>query len=392
MSDPWLTIIGIGTDGPSGLTDASRAALAEAEFVFGGPRHLELAQVGAKGQPWPVPFTINPVLAFRGRKTVILASGDPFWHGAGGAITPQLARSEWVSHPAPSSFQLAANELGWKIEETTCLGLHAAPFARLYPVLNIETPVICTLRDGAAVGDLADWLRTNGHPDCAITVMERLGGPEARIRVTTATGFGLTDVTAPVIVALRSPAPGIPRTSGLPDDMFAHDGQITKRPIRALTLSALAPRAGARLWDLGAGSGSISVEWCLAGGRATAVERRADRVANIRANAAKFGVEHRLTVVEGASIGNLAALPEPSAVFIGGGCDADLLAAVWQSMPVDTQLVINSVTLETESLLVAWHVRHGGTLMRFDLAEATPLGRMRGWSAARPVVQWSVTK
>lgn len=392
MPNPWLTIIGIGTDGPSGLSDASRRALAAAEIVFGGPRHLELAQVGAKGRPWPVPFDIAPVLEWRGRATVILASGDPFWHGAGGSICAALAPEDWVSHPAPSTFQLAANHLGWKMEETTCLGLHAAPLSRLYPVLNAQTPVICTLRDGASVGDLAAWLRGNGHPDCAMTVMEQLGGPNARIRNATADSLDLTHITAPVIVALRSKSPGLPRANGLRDDLFAHDGQITKSPIRALTLSALAPRAGQRLWDLGAGSGSVSVEWCLAGGHACAVELRADRVLNIRANSATFGLDRRLTVVNAASVDAIATLPAPDAVFIGGGCEAGLLTAVWGAMAKGSRLVINAVTLETEGLLTDWHARHGGSLMRFDIAEATPLGRMRGWSAARPVVQWSVEK
>jgi len=392
MVKPWLSIIGLGEDGLSGLSPASRAALDGAEIVFGGPRHLELAQVGAKGQPWPVPFDITPVLAQKGRRTAILASGDPFWHGAGGSIAPQLARSEWVSHPVPSTFQLAANRLGWKIEETTCLGLHAEPLARLYPILNAQTPVICTLRDGAAVGSLAEWLRTNGHLDCAITVMEQLGGPQERIRVTTVAGFDLTDITAPVIVALRSRAAGISRANGLPDAMFAHDGQITKRPIRALTLCALAPRRDQLLWDLGAGSGSVSIEWCLAGGRATAVEIRPDRVQNIRTNIAKFGLDRQMSVIAGAALEALSALAEPDAVFIGGGCSAALLAAVWAAMPEAARLVINSVTLETESLLTDWHARHGGTLMRFDMSEATPLGRMRGWTAARPMVQWSVSK
>jgi precorrin-6Y C5,15-methyltransferase (decarboxylating) len=178
----------------------------------------------------------------------------------------------------------------------------------------------------------------------------------------------------------------------LPDDAFAHDGQITKRRIRALTLAALAPRTGEVLWDIGAGSGSVSVEWCLAGGRSIAIEQHPDRAANIRANAAAFGVDHRLSVVEGAAPAALATLPAPQAVFIGGGGDNALLSALWHALPPGTRLVANAVTLETETLLACWHGAQGGDLIRIELSQATPLGRMRGWTAWRPVVQWSVTR
>ncbi len=392
MGEPWLHIIGLGIDGPAGLSPASREAIARAEIIIGGPRHLALVDAGARGMPWPVPFSTAPVLAARGRAVVVLASGDPFWHGAGGSLLRDLDLGEWVSHPAPSSFQLAANRLGWRMEETVCLGLHAAPFARLRPVLGRATPVICTLRDGPAGAELAAWLVANGHQGAQITVMEQLGGAAERIRQTSAHSYDLAEVSAPVMAAITTPAPGLPRASGLPDDLFAHDGQITKRPIRALTLSALAPRTGEHLWDLGAGSGSISVEWCLAGGSASAVEHRADRIANIAANAEAFGLSHRLTVTHNTSAAALAQLPRPDAVFIGGGADAALLAALWDTIPPGTRLVMNAVTLETEALLYDAHARLGGALLRIDIAQTAPLGRMRGWSASRPVVQWSATR
>ena len=148
MADPWLTIIGIGEDGPAGLSDASRDALAEAEIIFGGPRHLELVGAGDKGRPWPVPFSVDPVLALAGHKVVVLASGDPFWHGAGGSLAAHLPAESWRALPAPSVFSLAAARMGWRIEETICIGLHAAPFERLRPLLGPSQPIICTLRDG----------------------------------------------------------------------------------------------------------------------------------------------------------------------------------------------------------------------------------------------------
>jgi len=392
MDRPWLSIIGLGEDGPGGLPDASRAALAAAEVVFGAPRHLALAGAGARGRPWPVPFDVAPVLALRGRAVAVLASGDPFWFGAGGSLVPHLSPDEWRAHPAPSTFAWAAARLGWPLEGVACHGLHAAPFARLTGDLHDGARLICLLRDGAAPLALAHWLTAQGFGASTLHVLESLGGPQERVRAATAAGFALTDVAAPVAVAIAARGQGQPTGFGLPDDAFAHDGQITKRPIRAITLSTLAPRPHQRLWDLGAGSGSISVEWCLAGGFASAVEVKPSRAETIRANAARFGVEHRLQVVTGAALAHLQALPPPQAVFVGGGGDGALHAALWPVLPVGTRLVANAVTLDSEALLVALHAARGGSLMRIDVAVAEPLGRMRGWQAARPVVQWSVVR
>lgn len=393
MSDPWLTIIGITEDGPDGLPGASLRALEAAEIVFGGPRHLALAGVGARGRAWPVPFDLAPLLALRGRRVAALVSGDPFWCGAGGSIAAVLDPHEWRALPAPGVLSLAAARLGWRLEEVVTLGLHAAPFARLRPHLARGCQIIATLRDGDAPAALADWLVAAGAGAARLTVLERLGGPSERVRTTQADGFALT-CAAPVAVAIDGA--GLPRGFGLPavpgraDALFTHDGQITKSPIRALTLAALAPRAGEVLWDIGGGSGSVAVEWTLAGGRAVTVEPRADRIATIRANIDAFGLGGRVTVIEGAAP---EALPSdtPDAVFVGGGASQALLEALWARLPSGARLVANAVTLETESLLTRWHMDHGGRLLRIDIAEAAPLGRMRGWTPARPIVQWSVT-
>lgn len=389
MAEPWLSIIGLGEDGPAGLSDASRKALAEAALVFGAPRHLALC--GVEGQAWPVPFDLAPLLAHRGQKVAALVSGDPFWFGAGGSLAAVLAPGEWRAFPVAGVCALVAARMGWRLEEVQCLGLHAAPFARLRPVLARGVRVICTLRDAAAVPALAAWLAENGFAACKITVCEAMGGPRERVRE----GADWPDITAPVAVALDGAdlprEAGLPRSNGLPDDAFQHDGQITKRPVRALTLSALAPRPGQVLWDIGGGSGSVSVEWCLAGGRAITIEAKPSRVANIRSNAEAFGLSHRLHVIEGRAPEALEGLALPDAVFIGGGGNPALYAALLPRLLPGTRLVANAVTLEGEATLAACHAQHGGHLLRADLAEATPLGGFRGWSAARPVVQWSVT-
>ena len=426
LSNPWLTVIGIGEDGLHGLGDGSRSALACAQHVFGGPRHLALADVGSRGIAWPVPFDVAPVLALRGQPVVVLASGDPFWYGAGGSLAAHLQPGEWVAHPAPSTFSLAAARLAWRLEAVHCFGLHAAPFERTRSSLHPGAQMLCLLRDAAAVGEFAQWLTAQGYGDSNVWVLEALGGPRERIRQSTATALHTqtsphpvraepvealqpaqdrllrpaqgeravdwTDIQTPVAVAVHVVgAPGLPRSPGLPDAGFASDGQITKSPIRALTLAALAPRPGEHLWDLGAGSGSVSVEWCLAGGSSSAVEQHAERVSNIRSNAANFGIYHRLTVHHGHTSDLLASLPTPQAIFVGGGFDLALFAQLQAAAPQGTRLVVNAVTLETESALLQLHAQHGGELLRIELAQAAPLGRMRGWQPARPVVQWSVT-
>ncbi|SEE48068.1 precorrin-6y C5,15-methyltransferase (decarboxylating) subunit CbiE [Bradyrhizobium erythrophlei] len=393
MGNPWLTIIGIGEDGLAGLSDASRKALREAETVFGGERHLALAGITDRGRAWPVPFNAEIVLECRGRPTVVLASGDPFWHGVGGSLVGKLQVGEWVAHAAPSTFSLAAARLGWRLENVICLGLHAAPFERLLPHLARDARIVCLVRDGKAASDLAQWLTDRGWGPSAMWTLSALGGPRESIAQHRADSYASDSSDSLVAVALEAAgAQGIARSSGLPDALFVHDGQLTKRPVRALALSALSPRPGERLWDIGAGSGSISIEWALCGGTAIAVEARGERAANIRSNAASFGLTHRITVIEGGAPGVLSDLEAPDAVFIGGGLDADMFDAIWSRVAPGTRLVAHAVTLETEALLADLYQRHGGELMRVEIAQAEPLGRYRSWKAARPIVQWSAVR
>ena len=399
MSEPfasrWLTLVGIGEDGLAGLSDASRFALADAEIVFGGTRHLALAEIGERGRPWDVPFSIDPVLAARGKRVAVLASGDPFWHGVGGTLARHLRPAEWRCLPAPSCWSQAAAKMGWRLEEITSLALHAAPPEELMPLLAPGQRILCTLRDDTAPVVLADWLCQQGFGASDMVVMEALGGPRERLRTTTADGFNLTGVTVPVMAALTlQGGDGLSQTPGRSADIFAHDGQITKGPMRALTLAALAPCAGEHLWDIGAGSGSVSVEWALAAGGATAsaIEPRESRCQNITENARRFGLCPRIAVVCGPAPEALHGLPRPDAVFLGGGAQGHMLQMLWDTMPEGTRFVANAVTLESQSLLTQWQGDHGGQLLRVDLAQVTTLGRMTSWQAARSQVQWSVTR
>lgn len=390
----WLSIIGIGEDGAEGLPPASRTALARAETVFGAPRHLAMI-AHADARPWPVPFSVAPVLALRGRRVAVLASGDPFWHGAGGVLADALTAGEWRAYPAPSAMSLAAARMGWKLEEVRCLGLHAAPLPLLRRDLAPGLRAIVTLRDGAAMGELARWLAAEGFGRTSLSVLERLGGPGERVRRIRAADYDLTDVSAPVVAAVTvaGTGPVIPVSSGIADEFFDHDGQITKRPLRALALSALAPRRGEMLWDIGAGSGSVGIEWALCdpSTRCIAIERDPDRAARCRRNAERLGATG-VEVVEAPAMGVLARLADPDAVFVGGGADDALLTALWHRLAAGTRLVVHAVTLETEALLARWHQARGGSLLRIELAQAQPLGGRRGWKSSYPVVQWSVTR
>lgn len=393
MDSPWLTIVGIGEDGLSGLSEASRKALAEAKTIFGGERHLTLAHAGERGRPWPVPFDADGVLECRGHATVVLASGDPFWHGVGSILAERLTSGEWIAHSAPSTFSLVASRLGWRLESVICLGLHAAPLEGLVPHLAHGEKIICLLRDGRAAIDLANWLTANGWGASQLWTFTALGGPRESITQHRADSYAANPDERLLAVALEAKGSGgLPRSSGLADALFVHDGQITKRPMRALALSALAPRTGERLWDIGAGSGSISIEWALCGGTAFAIEARRDRAANIVENAEAFGLTHRVTVVGGTAPNILSNLPTPHAVFIGGGLDSAMFDGVWPLLPVGTRLVAHAVTLETEAQLSELQQRNGGELMRIEIAYAGPLGRYRAFEPARPVVQWSVVK
>ena len=388
----WLSIIGIGENGLKDLADASLAALERAEVVFGSPRHLAMVDHPDK-RPWPVPFSLSPLIALRGRPVAALVSGDPFWHGAGGSLAQELRAGEWRAYPGISVPSLVAARLGWRLEEVTCLGLHAAPVEKLRRHLTEGARLIVTLRDGAAPSALAAYLASQGFGPSVLHVMEHLGGPRERLcRHAASDDLPRCENLVACAIEVRG-GKGLPQSSGLDDDLFDHDGQITKRPVRALALSALAPRPGELLWDLGTGSGSVGIEWLLSHprNRAVGVERDPARATRARANAASFGVP-QFDIRQGDALKLLPGLPAPDAVFVGGGLDAPLLDALWARLAGGTRIVAHGVTLETEGLLVRAQARLGGTLLRIELSQAAPLGSRRGWKASYPVLQWAAVR
>jgi len=401
MARPWLSIVGIGEEGFEGLSAAARNLLGRAELIVGGKRHLALvASLGKPTLEWETPFSasVPKLLTHRGRRVVVLCSGDPFWYGAGAVLAEAVPSEETVAIPAPSTFAWAAARMRWRLEETITLGLHARPIELLRPHLRSGARLVVLVRDGAATAQVATYLEANGFGPSRLTVLEALGGTRERIRATVAAGFALDDVAAPVALAIEAEAdPGatiLPRVAGLPDDLFTHDGQLTKREVRAVTLSTLAPRGGELLWDIGAGAGSIGIEWLLAhpANRAIGIEVREDRLDRARANALSLGVPH-FDLRLGTAPDALKDLPAPDAIFIGGGASREgVLDAAWQALPRGGRLVVNSVTLETEAILIARQAQYGGTLLRLSVERAGSVGDRSGWRAAMPVVQWSVTK
>ena len=399
---PWLSIVGIGEDGISGFTPSARSLLSGAEIVFGGKRHLSLAAPLIRGaaRPWPSPFErgIAEVVALRGRRICVLASGDPLFYGVGAVLARHIDAEEMVVMPSPSAFSLAAARLAWSLPEAALLSLHGRNLDLVRPHLQPHARILALTSGADGPRALAQLLVQSGFPCSRLTVLEALGGPRERVRSTTAVEFELADVhelnTVGIEVIADADARVIPRAPGLADDRFEHDGQITKREVRAMTISSLAPRRGELLWDIGAGAGSVAIEWmlCDTSLSAIAIERRADRAARIRRNATGLGVPG-LQIVEGAAPAALAGLSPPSAVFIGGGASAPgLLDAALAALKPAGRLVVNAVTLATENELLARHAVMGGALTRIAIARAQALGDEAGWRPAMPIMQWTWTK
>ncbi len=394
----WLSIIGLGEDGWNGLGGAARALVANAELIVGGARHLALLPaLDAERLPWKSPLTdtLPEIERWRGRRVAVLASGDPLCFGVGALLARHFDPTEMIVLPGHGAFSLAAARLLWPLEEIICLSFHARPLERLRLHLASGARVIGLSTDGTTPAKLANLLAESGWGPSALTVFEYLGGAREQRHDALAQEWGerrVADLNTVAIECRAGPyARPYARRASLPDDAFRHDGQLTKRVVRAATLAALAPLPGELLWDIGAGCGSIAIEWLRSERRmkAFAVERDPARAALIAQNAATLGVPE-LEIIRAAAPAALMGLPSPDAIFIGGGTsDISLWDAAWQGLKPGGRLVANAVTVAGEAELFRRHAALGGALSRIAVAQAEA-GRF--WRPAMPVTQLAVVK
>ena len=399
----WLTVVGIGEDGWHGLSRAARRALLDAQSIHGGERHLAFlpARIAASRVPWPKPFSLDAVLAGRGdgkTRICVLASGDPMCFGVGATLAREVANGEMRVIPAPSSLSLAAARLRWALQDAVCVSLVGRPVASLLASLHRGVRLLVLSADGATPAAVAALLTAHGFGASRMTVFEHLGGNNERRIDERADDWREPLVAALNLVAIecRTHAghAGPPLTPGLPDDAYRHDGQLTKRDVRAVTLARLAPQPGELLWDVGAGCGSIGIEWMRAHGacRAIAIEANESRQRLIEHNRDALGVP-ALQLVKGEAPAALDGLSAPDAVFIGGGLTVPgVLDACWARLRQGGRLVANAVTLQSEAALVEWRGRHGGELTRIGVAQAEPLGSFDTWRQALPITLLHASK
>ncbi|MEM7253073.1 MAG: precorrin-6y C5,15-methyltransferase (decarboxylating) subunit CbiE [Pseudomonadota bacterium] len=397
----WLAIVGIGEDGLRGLSGAARGVVENAEVVVGGQRHLAMCESStAKKISWPSPFSalVSTLLAHRGDRVCVLATGDPFCYGVGSTLVREIAIDEMWVYPSPSAFALARARLGWSAQDISELSVHGRAFANIELAIQPEHRFLVLSHDETTPRAIAAKLVERGFGPSTVTVLEHLGGDAERIRAQAAGAFSLDDIAPFNTVAVHchaAPDASIRSTvPGLADDAFRSDGQLTKRMVRAVTVSALQPLPGQLLWDVGAGCGSVAIEWLRAapGTHAIAIESRADRAELIRVNAASLGVPglsiHCATAPE-----VLRSLPPPDAVFIGGGVTVDgVLDECMQALRPGGRLVVNAVSLEGGAALVDAHRQWAGELATIATAHARPTGGFMGFVPARPVTQWVYSK
>jgi precorrin-6Y C5,15-methyltransferase (decarboxylating) len=398
---PWLTIVGLGEDGVDGLSPLARQIVADAQVLVGGTRHLAMIPEGCAARiEWTSPFATNlDRLAERqGQPVCVLASGDPMWFGVGVTLARRFGREALRVIPHPGAFSLAAARMGWALQETRCLSIHGRAFEALALHLAPRAQLLLLAEDGRSVAEVAAWLTEEGLGDAQLDLFEHLGGPAERHLRATAANWPLArseDLnTIAVTLPDRLDAGWLPPGGiGLPDDAFRHDGQITKREIRAVTLSTLSPWPGGRLWDVGAGCGSVAIEWCRAGGEAWAIEKDESRCAMIADNALALGVP-RLGLKRGVAPAALAGLPDaPDAIFLGGGLTAPgVFEACWAALRSGGRLVANAVTAESEALMLAWRQAVGGSLIRLAVTRLDAVGRFHTWHPAMPVTQFVAVK
>lgn len=390
---PWLTVVGIGEDGFKGLGRAARHALLQASRILGSERQLALLPLCIRGERelWPSPFSLEPLLARRGDPVCVLASGDPMFYGVGASLAKHLPGEQMRVIPAPSSCSLAAARMGWPLQEVVTLSLVARPLAALSAHLSTGVRLLLLSNDRHSPAAVAALLRERGFGPSPMTVLEHLGGAAERRIESCAAQWSDPTVADLNLIAIECRAEPsalrLSRLAGLPDTAFEHDGQLTKRDVRAITLARLAPMPGELLWDVGAGSGSIGIEWMRAhpSCRAIAIEADPGRQAHIQHNRDALGVP-ALQLVAGRAPEALAGLPTPDAIFIGGGVTIPgVLEHCWQQLKPGGRLLANAVTLQSEATLVSWREQQGGELTRIQVAQAQALGAFDTWRGALPI-------
>jgi precorrin-6Y C5,15-methyltransferase (decarboxylating) len=400
MAKPWLSIIGIGEDGMEGLSLSARKTLEGAEVIFGGDRHHDLSvNAAAERIKWPSPFDamIEQIKLMRGRRLVILVTGDPLWYSVGARILKAISADEITFYPQISAFQWAAVRMGWSIPDCETITVHGRADSQILPHLAPSVRLLVLTQNADTPASIAQLLTDRGFGQSRMVVLAALGGEREQRFESMAANWNHTVPdfhTLAIECVADINAQWYSRSGGLPDTAFASDGQITKQDVRAVTLAKLAPYPDAVLWDIGAGCGSISVEWMRSarGAQSIAVEFRADRIELIRQNMVALGVE-KMELVKGKAPEILEGLQQPDAVFIGGGLGSPgLFDAAWSALRVGGWLVANAVTLESENRLSELHREYGGELARLSVHRAEEIGAHRGWRALMPVTQWSVQK
>ena len=397
----WLSIVGLGESGLDDLPDRARALVDGAEVLVGGARHFAmLGDDDRERIPWRSPLldVVADIKALRGKPVCVLATGDPMFFGIGVTLARVVPLSEMIIVPAPSAFSLVCARLGWPMAEVETITLHGRPLELLNAYLQPGARLLILSDDGRTPAQVAKALAARNYGPSRMWVFAHMDGKSEKLTEGTAATWRARKIadlnTIAVECVAEAGATLLPRVPGLPDDAFAHDGQITKRAVRAATLAALAPVSGQLLWDVGAGSGAIAIEWMRAapGARAIAVEREPKRLKRIAENAKELGVPG-IEIVAGEAPAALDGLDPPDAIFVGGGTGDDgLLEACWAALPPGGRLVANVVTLEGEEALLRWRVRTGGELARIAVSHATPVGRLTGWRPLRAVTQLAAVK
>lgn len=397
----WLSIVGVGDDGLDGLPAVARSLVDDAEAFMGGDRHLAmLPDDGREKRPWPSPLSqiMDEIETRRGQRLCVLATGDPMFFGIGVTLARRIPFDEMIVVPAPSAFSLTCARLGWPMADIEAVTLHGRPLELLHPHVQPGAKLVALSEDGSTPGKVAALLSARGYGASTITVLEHMGGEAESVSSGIADEWAdgtSADFNTIAVECIAGPdAPHLPRVPGLPDNAFEHDGQMTKREVRAMTLAALGPTPGACLWDVGAGCGSVAIEWMRAarGASAVAIERHEDRRAMAAANALALGTP-TLRIVAGEAPAALDGLPEPDAIFIGGGISTEGLAeACWAALRPGGRLVANVVTVEGEARVSALREAHGGELIRVAVSRADKVGPYLGWRPMMPVTQWQAVK